>query len=286
MHDIAIQGFLARYSGATQRLYEHYLKQWIQWCTASGVVSIENVKRPHLELYVRELTDRGLKPATVRAAIAPVRGVLKFAYLDGALDRDPAAYIRLPRVVTATKPPFDRDDLRASIAAARLLSPRHAAAVHLLGVMGLRASEACSIDVPDVFHSEQGYRVLRYIGKGSKPAATPIPYQTIPVLEAAAQGRSGGPLLTTRDGSRRLTRHALAGIVETVGKRAGFNRKVNPHLLRAAAITLGLDSGIDLRTMQDFARHSDPRTTRQHYDLHRNDFASHAVHTIGARTAI
>lgn len=282
---LAAVGFLARYTGPTHEVYRHYLDRWWNWCENQGIDPLLEVARPHVELYVRTLVNQGLKPTSVRTALAPVRGLFKFAYLDGVIPRDPAAYIRLPKVTYTPKAPFDRDDLRAFIAAARAISPRHHAAAHLLAVMGMRASEACSIDVPDVFHSEQGYRVLRYTGKGDKPAATPIPYQSIPILEAACAGRTEGPLLTTLHG-RRLTRHALAGIVETTGRRAGFVRKVNPHLLRAAAVTLGLDAGLDLRAMQDYARHADPRTTRQHYDLHRNDYATHAVHTIGARLAV
>jgi site-specific recombinase XerD len=105
-------------------------------------------------------------------------------------------------------------------------------------------------------------------------------------LGYAAGDRTSGPLIATLDG-RRCHRHTAASLVKVAAKRAGFPPdRVHPHLLRAAAITLGLDSGMSLREVQDFARHEDPRTTRKHYDLNKNDFGTHAAHTIGARLAV
>lgn len=276
-------GFLARYTGQTYNLYRRYLGQWFAWCEAQGLDPM-NVQRTHVELYVRQL-GQTMKPSSVCSAMNPVRGFYKLACMDGVLDRDPAAYARLPKVQYATKPLFDRDDLRRLIAAARDISPRHHALVLMLSSMGLRVSEACSVSVPDIFNTEQGCRVLRFIGKGAKPAAVPIPYQAIPILEDVAGDRRTGPLLTLVNGGR-LTRSAAASLVRVAAQKAGFTRTVNPHLLRAAAITMLLDSGVDLRDAQDFARHEDPRTTRQHYDLHRERWATHASHLAAAKLAI
>lgn len=276
-------GFLARYTGQTHLLYRRYLGQWFAWCGAQGLDPM-NVQRVHVELYIRELQAR-MKPSSVCSAMNPVRGFYKLACMDGVIDRDPAAYARLPKVHYAQKQMFDRDDLRRLTLAARDISSRHHGLVLMLSSMGLRVSEACSINVPDIYNSEQGYRVLRFIGKGAKPAAVPIPYQVIPVLEEVAGDRQIGPLLTLKNGGR-LTRSAAASLVRVAGQRAGFARPINPHLLRAAAITLLLDSHVDLRDAQDFARHEDPRTTRKHYDLHRDRWATHASHLAAAKLAI
>ena len=276
-------GFLARYTGNTHDLYRRYLGQWFAWCDRLRLDPMA-VERTHVELYIREL-GQTLKASSVCTSMNPIRGFYKFACMDGVIDRDPAAYARLPKVHYEPKPLFDRDDLRRLTAAARDLSPRHHALVLLLSTMGLRVSEACSIDVPNIYNEERGWRILRFVGKGSKPAAMPIPFHALAVFEKVADGRQLGPLLTTLDG-RRLTRSAAAGLVTTCAKRAGFTRRVNPHLLRAAAITDLLDSGMDLREAQDFARHDNPMTTRKHYDLHRDRWATHATHIAAARLAV
>lgn len=278
--------FLTRYTGGTYENYRYHLNCWMQWCTERGLDPLADIKRMHVELYVRDLIGQSYAAGTVHCRLAPVRGYYKFAQVDDLILRDPTVAIRLPKIIHGHKEPFDRDDLRRLLAAAKDISPRHYALVAMLSMMGMRITEACSVDVPDIRNQEGGYRVLRFIGKGAKPAAIPIPYQAIPILEAAAGDRQLGPLLTTLDG-RRLHRHTAASLVKVAAKRGGFPPgRVHPHLLRAAAITLGLDSGMSLREVQDFARHEDPRTTRKHYDLNKNDFGTHAAHTIGARLAV
>jgi integrase len=48
----------------------------------------------------------------------------------------------------------------------------HAALAVLLGLNGLRVSEACATDVEHL-GLERGHRTLRVVGKGNKPAVIP-----------------------------------------------------------------------------------------------------------------
>lgn len=280
----AAVSFLARYDGPTLELYQRYLGRWLDWCQTNGLHPFDDITRGHVELYIRELGER-LAASSVGAAMAPVRGYYRWACLDGLIDRDPAAYARLPKIRHKKKPPLDRTDLRRFLATAKEISPRHWALTQLLGVMGLRISEACSLTVEQALHVEQGLRVLHYIGKGSKPAATPIPYQSLAAIDAVIDGRTTGPLIPTRDG-RPLSRHGAAGLLRAVNKRAGIGRHINPHYLRALAITQGREAGLTLDEMAAFARHEDVRTTKRHYDLTVTEFGSHPVHAIGARLAV
>lgn len=283
-HQAAAVAFLARYSGDTLELYQRYLARFLDWCERQDLDPLVDVIRGHLELYVRHIAE-GRKPSTVGSAFTPVKGYYKFAYLDGRISHDPAAYVRLPKVWYTRKPPVDRSDIRRFLATAREISPRHWCLTQMLGVMGMRATEACSITVEQALNVEQGLRVLRYIGKGGKPAATPIPYQSLAAIDAQIGGRTTGPLLTTLTGEP-LSRHAAYGLVETVNHAAGLDRHLNPHYLRALAITQGREAGLTLDEMQAFARHEDPRTTKRHYDLTVDNLGSHPVHTIGARLAV
>ncbi|UIU47045.1 tyrosine-type recombinase/integrase [Microcystis phage MinS1] len=296
-HHRAAVSFLARYQGQTFELYERYLRVWFEWCEARGLDPIVTargrdgddpraVTRGHVELWVREFSATH-KASTVGAAFTPIRGFYRFAHLDGLIDIDPSAHVRLPKVVYTRKPPLDRQDIRRILLAAKSLSPRHWALTQLLGVMGLRVSEACSITVEQALHVEQGMRVLRYIGKGSKPAATPVPYTSLAAIDTAIAGRTSGWLIAKRDGGQ-MNRHGAATLVATVARHADveLTRPLNPHYLRALAITQVRDAGLSLEEMRRFARHEDERTTRRHYDLTQDELGSHPVHTIGARLAI
>ena len=49
----------------------------------------------------------------------------------------------------------------------------HAALAALLGLNGLRVSEACAANIEDL-GVERGHRTLRIVGKGNKPAVIPL----------------------------------------------------------------------------------------------------------------
>ena len=135
---------------------------------------------------------------------------------------------------------------------------RHAALAVLLGLNGLRVSEACATNIEDLGF-ERGHRTLRIVGKGNKPAVIPLVPRTARTIDLAVGERREGPILRRRDGQR-LDRRTAHRWVRSIGKRAGLGA-VHPHMLRAAFIMAALDAGVPLRDVQIAARHADPRTT-------------------------
>jgi hypothetical protein len=68
---------------------------------------------------------------------------------------------------------MDRGELAGFLYAAERVSPMHAALAVLLGLNGLRVSEACGANIEDPGF-ERGRRTLQIVGKGSKPATVPL----------------------------------------------------------------------------------------------------------------
>ena len=166
---------------------------------------------------------------------------------------------------------MDRGELAAFPYAAERTSPMHAALAVLLGLNGLRVSEACGANVENLGF-ERGHRILWIVGKGNKPAGIPLVPRTARTIDLAIGERSEGPILLRHDSDRLDTRTAYRW-VRSVGTRAGLER-IHPHMLRAAFIMAASEAGVPLRDVQIAARHADPRTTtvcdrrRQNYDRH------------------
>ena len=152
----------------------------------------------------------------------------------------------------------------------------------LLGLLGLRVSEACSINI-EALSLERGHRTVTVLGKGSKLAVIPLPPRVARAVDLAAGERMSGPLLLTQAGSR-LNRHAATRIVNRLAKGAGITKHISPHSLRHSFITAALDAGVPLRDVQIAARHSDPMTTTR-YDRARNNLARHASYIVTAFVA-
>jgi site-specific recombinase XerD len=277
---LAAAGFLARYSGRTRDAYALDLRTFFCWTAARGV-AVFDMTRPHVELYVRWMEEeRGYAPATTARRLSTVAGFYRFAVIDGYLDRSPAEFVRRPRVPEESQAlGLDRMQLGALVAAARASSPDEAALITLLGLLGLRVSEACNVDIEDM-GSERGHRTLHVIGKGNKPALVPLPVPVARTLDLAADGRTSGPLIRTRTG-RRMDRNAATRIVKRLARRVGIDHKVGCHALRHAYITAALDAGVPLRDVQIAARHADPRTTTR-YDRARGNLDRHANYVVAA----
>ena len=277
---LAAAGFLARYSGRTREAYTLDLKTFFAWCAARGTEVFE-MTRPHLEIYVRWMEeDRGYAPATTARRLSTVAGFYRFAVIDGYLDRSPAEYVRRPRVPEESQVlGLDRMQLGALVATARASTPDEAALITMLGLLGLRISEACHTNIEDL-GTQRGHRTLHIIGKGNKPALVPLPVPVARTLDQAAADRTSGPLMRTRSGAQ-MDRNAATRIVHRLAKLAGIEHQVGCHALRHAFITAALDAGVPLRDVQIAARHADPRTTTR-YDRARGNLDRHANYIVAA----
>lgn len=275
---LAVAGFLARYSAPTRRSYTTDLRQFFAWC-AEHELTVFGLKRGHIELWARAMEERGL----AGRRLSTIVGFYRFAVIDGYLEHSPAEYVRRPRIDTESATlGLDRMELAAFVAQGAAGSPVDNALACLLGLLGLRVAEACSINIEDLF-LERGHRTVRVLGKGSKPATIPLPPRIARAVDAAAGERVSGPLLLTRAGSR-LNRHAATRIVRRLANAAGVTKHISPHSLRHSFITAALDAGVPLRDVQIAARHADPRTTTR-YDRARNNLDRHASYIVTAFVA-
>jgi integrase/recombinase XerD len=147
----------------------------------------------------------------------------------------------------------------------------------MLGLLGLRIFEATGADLEH--HGEvHGHRVLRVHGKGDKAVLVPLPPAVARAIDRATTGRTTGPILVSRRGTR-MDRHAATRRLHRLAETAGVRLpRMHPHMLRHTFVTTMLDAGVDRRDVQIAARHADPRTTiryeraRQNLDRHPNYF--------------
>jgi integrase/recombinase XerD len=280
---MAVASYLARFSGATRRAYELDVRVFLGWCTDMHLDPFA-VTRPMIELYVRWMQEvRGYAPATVARRLSTVCGFYRMLVIDGLLPASPAEYVRRPRRPEES-PTLGLTHLQfeGMLVASRQAGPMPHAVIVLLGLLGLRVSEACAINLDDLGF-EHGHRVVLVHGKGGTRILMPLPPAVARALDAVAGDRIIGPLLRTRTGAR-MDRHAAARIVRRTAKTAGIPRRVHPHVLRHAFVTTLLDAGVPLRDVQIAARHADPRTTTR-YDRARRNLDRHAVYILAAYLA-
>lgn len=279
----AVASFLARYRGMTLRAYKQDTKAFLRWCDERRLLPLE-AERPHLELYLRWMEGWGYAPATMGRRFGTVAGFYKFAVLDGHMPANPTVAVTRPRIQweSQRRTVLHPLEYAALLTAARHESPQAHALVALLGMLGLRVSEACHADIGDLTY-ESGYELLTVLGKGAKPARIPLPVPVLRAVKDAITDRGSGPVLVNTRGGR-LSPASATGQLRRLTRQIGLDHPVSPHSLRRTFCTAGLIAGVPLRDMQYAMRHADSRTTLR-YDMARMNLDRHAAHPVAAYLA-
>jgi integrase/recombinase XerD len=279
---MAALAYLARFKGQTRVHSDCDLRAYVNWCAERGLDPLE-ATRPHVELYIRWMQEqRRYAASTVSRRTSVVVGFYRTCVIDGVLEHSPADYVRRP-TVSPQSPTLGLTHLQfeAMLTAARLsANPFDFALVCLLGLLGLRISEATNLDITDL-GEEHGHRVLRVVGKGHKIVLVPMPPAVARAVDRAVGDRSNGALLLNTHGTR-MDRHATTRRLHRLQKTAGVRiARMHPHILRHTFVTTMLDAGVDLRDTQIAARHADPRTTMR-YDRARTNLDRHPNYILAA----
>jgi integrase/recombinase XerD len=71
---LAAVSYLARCAGRTHVMYAFQLREWFIWCETHGLDPLVGIQRAHVELYIRQLGERGLMDSSVVTCMHAVRG--------------------------------------------------------------------------------------------------------------------------------------------------------------------------------------------------------------------
>jgi integrase/recombinase XerC len=233
--------------------------------------------------YRAHMVDRGLKAATIGRRLAALRSLVKLARTLGRIVWTLDVESPKAEPYRDTTGPGDvgwRSMLDVAKRAAETGEPkglRYLALLRLLHDLGLRRGEAVALDLVDLDLIEGTVSVVGKGRSGAVRLTLPNPTRDALAHWTEARGSESGPLFVRLDRAAarptRLTGTAVFKIIRDLGQRAGLGRPTRPHALRHQAITQALDvTNGDVRTVQQFSRHADPRTLLR-YDDRRKDVA-------------
>ncbi len=269
-------------SANTVSAYRRDLRRYTGFLDAAGVRGLGEVAESDVAGFLAALRQGDddhppLSATSAARAVVAVRGLHRFALLDGLVSDDVAHEVRPPAPARRLPKAIPVESVVALIeAAAALEGPRglrDRALLELLYGTGARISEAVGLAVDDL---DRGQSVVRLAGKGGKQRIVPVGSYALRAVEdylvrarpsLAATGRSGvrgGALfLNVRGGA--LSRQSAWAILRTAAERTGdasLVRHVSPHTLRHSFATHLLDGGADVRVVQELLGHASVTTTQ------------------------
>ncbi|MCZ2805770.1 site-specific tyrosine recombinase XerD [Modestobacter sp. VKM Ac-2983] len=263
--------------------YRRDLRRYAEFLTAGGVRGLGEVGESDVAAFLVALRSGDddhppLSATSAARAVVAVRGLHRFALLDGLVSDDVAAEVRPPAPARRLPKAIPVTDVEALLnAAASVEGPRglrDRALLELLYGTGARISEAVGLAVDDLdLSGDPGRAAVRLAGKGGKERVVPVGSYAVtavqdylvrarPALaEKARSGVRGGALFLNARGGP-LSRQSAWSILRDAAERAGISAELSPHTLRHSFATHLLDGGADVRVVQELLGHASVTTTQ------------------------
>lgn len=214
-------------------------------------------------------STRTLKEESLLRRISALRGFFQFLRDDGFLSGDPTSRIRSPRRkqhLPAFMPVDEMLSFLDSLPSSTLVEKRDRALFELIYSCGLRVSEAVRLKF-DMLFLENG--TVRIIGKGDKERIVPLGTKAAEALKDHMATSPPGPHghlflgLRGKPMNPRMVRHDL----ENALKNAGVSTRITPHGFRHSCATHLLESGANLRVIQEILGHASLSTTQRYLSV-------------------
>ncbi|MDA8121603.1 MAG: tyrosine-type recombinase/integrase [Deltaproteobacteria bacterium] len=215
----------------------------------------------------------GLSKSAMARKISAIRSFFTFLAGQGVLKENPAAPIAAPRGeirLPEFLPVDEMMDLLRSLPSGGERHARDAAILELLYSSGLRVGELVSLRCEDLSLDEGTVRVT---GKGRKVRVVPVGGKAADALRgylatrASRSPLSGSPTSGALFRNMRggpLTARSVARILSASLQRACIGRHLSPHGIRHTFATHLLESGADLRAIQEMLGHASLSTTQRY----------------------
>lgn len=220
--------------------------------------------------YLANLRDAGYSRATIARKLAALRSFYKHLCRVGELEENPVAAVRTPRQERRLPKFLDPTEIQRLLDAPQgddLLTLRDRAILETLYSTGMRVSELCQLDVPDV---DLLGEVVRVRGKGKRERLAPLGSYAMAAIKTYLDARrrhelahtfDEQPLLLNRHG-KRLNQRSVRRKLAKYLAQAGLDPAISPHTLRHSFATHMLDRGADLRAVQELLGHRSLSTTQ------------------------
>lgn len=263
-----------RYSAYTVRNYRQAFEDFYRWLRAAqtGEVDFAVLTARQARDFVIE-AQRRFQRRTLHNHVSGLRTFFRFWQRRGKVSRNPFASAPLPKLEKAL-PKFLTETQMVQLLggpqkllASETLAPRVAwrdrLVLELLYGGGLRVSELVGLNYAAVDFSTGSARVL---GKGRKERVCPLGSVAIAVLKKFRDefARASGPAdpVVVTDRQQRMPVRAVQLLVKKYLALADLPMDLSPHKLRHSYATHLLNSGADLRAVQELLGHANLTTTQ------------------------
>lgn len=223
-----------------------------------------------IERFIGVLERGNLKATTIRRKYMSIRCLCHHLTSINQIDVKILGMIDSVRVLRGEPSVLANKDIDKILGVIKVRTPksratnihRDIAIVLILYHSGLRVSELCNIDLPDV---NLMTRMIKVKGKGRIERMVPTTEECIIAIKNYIQNerKSISNALFVKANGHRVTRRSIGYMITSVSHLAE-TQHTTPHMLRRSCATSLLERGVDLEFIKSLLGHKNLDTTQQY----------------------
>jgi integrase/recombinase XerC len=254
-------------SAHTLRAYRKDLEEFDEFVKKGP----EEVEMIDVRAFVARQIKNGLNKATAGRRLAAVRSFLKYLYREGYIKANPAKLVSTPKTQKLLPKFLTVDETFSLVEQPKgigFMRARDRAILELLYSSGLRVSEVAGLTMEDV-NTKEG--LIKVKGKGKKERILPVGSKAVDAMKSylvekmLLKRRNKAVFLNNR--GDKLSDRGIRRIVVKYAKQIGISGSIGPHTMRHTFASHLLQSGADLRVIQELLGHSSLSTTQKYTHL-------------------
>lgn len=237
-------------------------------------VAVSEIDRLTIREWMATLHAAEKKKTSIARKLASLRTFFQFLIREGKLDANPAKMVATPRIERKLPNHLSMQDAVRFIETPDLgteLGRRDRAIIEFLYATGIRVGELVNIDLKDIDFRE---KLVRVTGKRKKQRIVPFHEHALHALAVYLDKtrpiflnncpeavRDPQACFLNYQGTR-ITTRSVGRMIDKYIKQCADIHAISPHSLRHTFATHLLDSGADLRDIQELLGHARLSTTQ------------------------
>jgi integrase/recombinase XerC len=250
----------------TKRAYRGDIEDFIKFIESAP---LETIDHNTIRAYIVNIY-KDLKKSSLSRKVSAIKVFFKFMKKKGYIDENTALVIKNPKIEKHLPKFYTIDEMfhfLDFLPKEGWLNIRNLAIFELMYSTGMRASEVLAVDVEDL-HMDGMW--VKAKGKGGKERILPFGDKAKEAIEAYLEAVKkvgkydpNGALFISFRGER-LTYRGLLTIMKKHQIKAQLFKNISLHGVRHSFATHMLDSGADLRSIQELLGHAKLSTTQRY----------------------
>jgi integrase/recombinase XerD len=248
-------------SDLTLKSYVLHLKHFASMMAKN----VEDITAMDIRMYLAAYSKTGVKNTTLATKISVLKSFFSWLETEDYIVKSPMRKIKNVKTEKRLRKAIGVEELEMLREACQTYRQR--ALLEFFYTTGCRLDEVVKLNKAGIDWDRLSVKV---IGKGNKERTVFISVKAKLHIQKYLMTRLDdckALFITERRPYRRMGRRAIQREIAKIGKQAGLEQEIYPHLIRHTTATNLINNGADLVTVQKILGHGDPSTTQIYAEM-------------------